>query len=87
MIARKKTHTKENKCNDIGMYSFLYTLLVKTGYNKQNCVVTRLITLMFEKRRDIRMTTAEKIVCWDIPILSGVGIDTSLGTALSILHT
>ena len=42
------------------MYSFLYTLLVKTGYNKQDCIVTRLSTLMFEKHRDIRMTTAEK---------------------------
>ena len=42
------------------MYTFLYTLLVKNGYNKQECVVTQLSTLMFEKHRDIRMTAAEK---------------------------
>ena len=55
------------------MYSFLYTLLVKTGYNKQDCVVTRLSTLMFEKHRDIRITagriTCRKVISWNVPVI------------------
>ena len=56
-----------------GMYSFLYTLLVKSGYNKLDCVITRLSTLIFENHRDTRMTAAEKtfreMISWNLRVI------------------
>ena len=54
-------------------HSSYHTLLVKTGYNKQDCVVTRLSALMFEKHRDIRITagkiTCRKVISWNVRVI------------------
>ena len=56
-----------------GMYSFLYTLLVKSGYNKLDCVITLLSILIFENHRDTRMTAAEKtfreVISWNLRVI------------------
>ena len=56
-----------------GMYSFLYTLLVTSGYNKLDCVITSLSTLIFENHRDTRMTAAEKtfreMISWNLRVI------------------
>ena len=51
-------------------HSSYNTLLVKTGYKKQDCVVTQLSTLIYENHRDKTMTAGEKtfrdVIWWNL---------------------
>ena len=54
-------------------HSSYHTLLVKTGYNKQECVVMQLSKLMSEKLRDIKVFTGEKtcreVISWNLCVI------------------
>ena len=67
--AKKDTRKEINTMASVCTHSSYNTLLVKTGYKKQDCEVTQLSTIKFEKPRDIRMNagkiTCRKVTSWN----------------------